>query len=54
MKEIRVECRNCNNYFQVGKRNGNFTCPNCGFKEKLIILGKEGDSVEIKEKHNSS
>lgn len=42
MKKIRIECRNCNDYFQVGKRNGNYLCPNCRFEEELIILDRWG------------
>lgn len=54
MKFINIECRNCNNYFQVGRRNGNYSCPNCNTKEELIILDRKKEGEISEKEHNSS
>lgn len=42
MENIKIECRNCNTYFKIYKKNYKYKCPKCKFEENLVVIHKEG------------
>ncbi|CEP92096.1 Uncharacterised protein [[Clostridium] sordellii] len=46
--KVYIECRECNTYFKVEKKNQNCICPICNHKEELIVIHREGSSKNEK------
>jgi len=41
MESIKIECRKCNTYIKVDKKNYKYKCPKCNFEEDLIVIDKK-------------
>ncbi|WP_270505554.1 hypothetical protein [Paraclostridium sordellii] len=46
--KVYIECRECNTYFKVEKKNQNYICPICNHKEELIVIHREGSNKNEK------
>lgn len=46
--KVYIECRECNTYFKVEKKNQNCICPICNHKEELIVIYEKGNKEEDK------
>jgi Zn finger protein HypA/HybF involved in hydrogenase expression len=49
MESIYIECRNCNTYLKVDKKDYKYKCNKCDYGEDLVVIDKE----DIKKRTNS-
>lgn len=40
MEKIEIECRDCNTYFEIDKKDYKYKCPKCKFEEDLVVIDK--------------
>lgn len=41
MESIKIECRNCNTYIDIDKKNYKYKCHECGFEEDLVVVNEK-------------
>ena len=48
MKTVYIECRNCNTYLKVDKKECRYRCNKCGWEEDLVVINDKGSNQDEK------
>ena len=41
MKKIYIECRNCNTYLKIDKKDCRYSCYKCRWEEDLVVINEK-------------
>lgn len=48
MKTIYVECRNCNTYLKLDKKDYKYKCNKCDYEEDLVVINEKRNKEKDK------
>ena len=46
MKTVYVECRNCNIYLKIDKKDCGYICNQCGWEEDLVVINGKNEEKD--------
>lgn len=50
MESIYIECRKCNTYLKIDKKDCRYSCYKCRWEEDLVVINEKGSSKNEKKR----